>query len=77
MDATTRQFITDELYTLSDIATHYGISIFAARKRAERYGIDYVLKAGIRLYSRKDLPKFIDPRKEPSVVIETVPAQTA
>ena len=56
MDARTRAFITSEVLTLAEIGTLYGIPTNTARKRAERGGWDYVLKSGVRLYLRSDLP---------------------
>jgi len=55
MNSTTRRLITADILTLTEIADLLGISVFAARKRAERGGWDYVLKSGTRLYYRPDI----------------------
>ena len=63
MDAAARTFIQNDILTLAEIADLYGISVFAARKRAERGGWEYVLKSGTRLYHRNDLPDL--PQEKP------------
>ena len=54
MDNQTRNRITTEILTISEVAQLLGLSVAAAMKRAERKGWDYVLKGRQKLYWRED-----------------------
>ena len=54
MNKQTRDDITVNLLTISEVAALLDISVAAAMKRAERNGWDYVLKGRQKLYWRGD-----------------------
>ncbi len=54
MNIQTKEYITNELLTISEVAALLGVSVAAAMKRAERQGWDAVPKGRMKLYWRGD-----------------------
>lgn len=59
MNTQTKEYITTEILTISEVATRLNLTTAAAMKRAERQAWDYVLKGRQKLYAREDFTMLI------------------